>query len=126
MRFLADVGVSPRIVEWLRAAGHDAIHLQEQHLERLADPEIFRKAIEERRTLLTFDLDFTEIVALSQGGEASVVLFRLKNTRPAFVLSRLAAVLAESGHLLGAGVIITIEDSRHRIRRLPIEWRPES
>lgn len=124
MRFLADVGVSPRIVEWLRSAGHDAIHLQEQRLERLADPAIFRKAIEEQRTLLTFDLDFAEIVALSQG-EASVVLFRLKNTRPAFVLSRLVAVLAESGHLLRAGVIITLEDSRHRIRRLPIEWQPE-
>jgi predicted nuclease of predicted toxin-antitoxin system len=125
MRFLADVGLSPRIVEWLRTEGHDAIHLQEQHLERLADPAIFRKAIEEQRTLLTFDLDFAEIVALSQGGEASVVLFRLKNTRPAFVLSRLATVLAESGHLLRAGVIITLEDSRHRIRRLPIEGQAE-
>ncbi|MHB8835322.1 MAG: DUF5615 family PIN-like protein [Candidatus Methylomirabilia bacterium] len=30
MRFLADMSVSVRVVEWLRAGGHDAIHLREQ------------------------------------------------------------------------------------------------
>jgi predicted nuclease of predicted toxin-antitoxin system len=119
-KFLADVGVAPRIVDWLRASGHDARHLAEENLHRLPDGEIFEKARRERRVLLTFDLDFAEIVALSGGADVSVVLFRLEDTRVDFVLSRLAAVLRESGGLLASGVILIVEDSRHRIRRLPV------
>jgi predicted nuclease of predicted toxin-antitoxin system len=65
MRFLADMGVARRIVEWLRAEGHDAVHLREEGLQRLPNGEIFEKAISEGRIVLTFDLDFGEIIALS-------------------------------------------------------------
>jgi hypothetical protein len=44
MRFLADMGVSQQVVEWLRANGHDAIHLREEGLQRLPNGEIFQKA----------------------------------------------------------------------------------
>ena len=27
MKFLADMGISPRTVNWLKAAGYDAVHL---------------------------------------------------------------------------------------------------
>src|SRR5262245_55056585 len=120
MRFLADMGIAPRIVAWLRQQGHEASHLLEQGLHRLSDLEIFDKAAREQSTVLTFDLDFGEIVAFSGSAEVSVVLFRLDNTRTDFVLLRLAAVLKESGHLLSTGAILIVEDSRHRIRRLPI------
>ncbi|HYS75771.1 MAG TPA: DUF5615 family PIN-like protein, partial [Burkholderiales bacterium] len=65
MRFLADAGVAGRVVNWLRERGHDAVHLREQGLERLPDSEVFAKASAEKRVLLTFDLDFGELVALS-------------------------------------------------------------
>ncbi|MFP5269500.1 DUF5615 family PIN-like protein [Coleofasciculus sp.] len=52
MRFLADMGISPRTVNWLKAAGYDAIHLVEEGLERLADDEILVKAREEGQILL--------------------------------------------------------------------------
>ena len=70
MRFLADVGVLLRVVEWLRSSGHDAIHLRDEGLHTLRNGEIFQKALREARIVLTFDLDFGEIVAAS-GGEAS-------------------------------------------------------
>jgi len=81
MRFLADMGVAQRIVEWLRAEGHDAVHLRDEGLQRTPNGEIFDKAATEGRIVLTFDLDFGEIVALSGGQRASVILFRLHNTR---------------------------------------------
>ena len=61
MRFLADMGVSMRVVEWLRAKGHDTVHLRELGLQRLANGEIFQKAEVEQRIVLMFDLDFGEI-----------------------------------------------------------------
>ena len=48
-RFLADMGVSWRVVEWLRSEGYDASHLREEGLERLSDHAIFTKASSERR-----------------------------------------------------------------------------
>ena len=61
MRSLADMGVAGRVVGWLRREGHDAVHLRDQGLHRLPDPEIFLKAAREERIVLTFDLDFGEI-----------------------------------------------------------------
>ena len=60
MRFLGDMGVSWRLIEWLRAAGHDAVHLRDEGLHRLPNGEIFQKGFVEQRVVLTFDLDFGE------------------------------------------------------------------
>jgi predicted nuclease of predicted toxin-antitoxin system len=56
MRFLADMGVSQQVVEWLRATGHEAVHLRDEGLQRLPNGEILQKAGREQRTVLTFDL----------------------------------------------------------------------
>jgi predicted nuclease of predicted toxin-antitoxin system len=120
MRFLADMGVSMRVVEWLRASGHDAIHLRDEGLQKLPNGEIFQKAIREERVVLTFDLDFGEIVAASGGASIGAILFRLRNTRAAFVVQRLKAVLDQSTEELAQGAVVLVEDGRYRVRRLPI------
>ena len=38
------MGVSWRVVDWLRAQGYDAKHLRDEALERLEDADIFSKA----------------------------------------------------------------------------------
>jgi len=118
MRFLADMGVAQRIVEWLRVQGHDAIHLREEGLQRMPNGDIFKKAASEERIILTFDLDFGEIVALSGGCRASVILFRLHNTRTPHVIDRLNKVLNDSSEALQQGAIVVVEESRHRTRHL--------
>ena len=120
MRFLADMGVAQRIVMWLRNEGHDAVHLREERLHRLPNGAIFEKAYAESRVILTFDLDFGEIVAISGGKPVSVILFRLHNTRTPHVIERLKKVLKDSGDDLEKGAIVVVEESRHRTRRLPI------
>ena len=67
MRFLADMGVDIRVIEWLPNNGHDAKHLREEGLHRMSNGDIFTKAIQENCILITFDLDFGEIVAFSRG-----------------------------------------------------------
>ena len=47
MRFLADLGVARAVVAWLREQGHDAVHLLDEGLDRLADAEVFAKAAAE-------------------------------------------------------------------------------
>gem|GEM_PF-829265 len=65
MKFLGDMGISPRTIALLREQGYDAIHLVEQNLERMPDPNILDKARQEERILLTVDLDFAQLLAMS-------------------------------------------------------------
>lgn len=120
MRFLADMGVAQQVVERLRSTGHDAVHLNDEGLYRLPNGEIFQKAAREQRIVLTFDLDFGEIVAGSGTQIVSVILFRLRNTRTDFVIRRLGEVLGSSSAKLSNGAIVIVEDGRHRVRKLPI------
>lgn len=120
MHFLADMGVSQQVVEWLRTNDHVAVHLRDEGLQRLPNGEIFQKAGREQRIVLTFDLDFGEILAASGGQIVSVILFRLRNTRANFVIQRLDDVLNQSSAELSRGAIVVVEDGRHRVRSLPI------
>ena len=120
MKFLADMGVALRVVQWLRENGHDAIHLREENLHRLPNGLIFEKAYKEKRILLTFDLDFGEIVALSGRKMMSIILFRLHNTKTHHVIDRLKKVIEDSQKALEEGAVAVVEETRHRIRRMPI------
>jgi predicted nuclease of predicted toxin-antitoxin system len=123
MRFLADAGISPRTVEFLRRGGHDAVHVRERNLQRSTDRELIGVAHAERRVVLTFDLDFGEILALASADGPSVVLLRLADESAEAVNGRLAVVLREEAGTLEGGALILVEDTRYRVRRLPI--RPQ-
>jgi predicted nuclease of predicted toxin-antitoxin system len=90
-------------------------------LQTLADQLIFQKALVEDRIIITFDLDFGEIAALSRGKVVSVVILQLSNSRADYVIQRLEAVLPTVEPALMSGAIVTIEDTRHRIRLLPMQ-----
>jgi len=123
MKFLADMGISMRTVAFLRDLGHDAVHLYEQGLERLSDPSILQKARGEHRVLLTHDLDFGELMAASGANLPSVVVFRLRDMRPAGVNAHLQEVVTEYHEMLETGVIVSVSDRQVRLRSLPIELR---
>jgi predicted nuclease of predicted toxin-antitoxin system len=120
MKFLCDMGVSHRVATWLAHAGHDTVHLAALGLQRLPNGDIFHLASTEGRIVLTFDLDFGEILAGCSGRIVSVILFRLVNTTSEFVIARLSTVLSQSADELMKGSIIVVEDGRHRVRKLPI------
>ncbi|MBI2684796.1 MAG: DUF5615 family PIN-like protein [Acidobacteria bacterium] len=67
MKFLADRGLSEATVRFLRDSGHDATHQRERGLHRLPDVAIMEKAAAEGRIVLTLDLDFGELHAISGG-----------------------------------------------------------
>lgn len=120
MRFLADMGISPLSVAFLREHGHDAAHLFEESLHRLPDHQIIAKARQEERILLTHDLDFGEILALTGAERPSVITFRLKNMRPEMVNRYLGEALSHFGSELERGAILSITEPHIRCRILPI------
>jgi len=120
MKFLGDMGIARSTLTWLQARGHDAKHLRDEGLQRLPDDEIFAKAKKEKRIVLTFDLGFGDIAASAVQALPSVIIFRLQDERPTNVNRRLEEVLEEAARELEEGAIISVEETRFRIRRLPI------
>lgn len=72
MRFLADAGISPRTVDYLRRNGHDAIHVREIGMQRAADRVLVEKAQadERHRQMIGYCLPSTSILARSLRSES--------------------------------------------------------
>jgi predicted nuclease of predicted toxin-antitoxin system len=121
MRFLADMGVSLSVVQYLRTEGHDAVHLRELGLQQALDGDVYALAATDSRVILTFDLDFAEIAATAGSALPSVMIFRLNNTRVHRLVERLAIALRNASASLSAGAIVVVDDSRVRIKELPFE-----
>ena len=120
MKLLLDMGLAPRTASFLRAGGHDAIHLSEENLQRLSDERIVEKAVAERRVIITFDLDFSAIVALQRLAQPSIILFRLEEFTTERINSILLELLTVHQNVLQSGAIIVVEPDRIRVRSLPI------
>ena len=120
MRFLLAMGLARSTAAVLREHGHDAIHLRELGLRDMADEEIIAKAQAEHRIILTHDLDFGRIVALSQARIPSVITFRLGDIRPATVNTYLSQVLDDFAAALESGALVSVSEQGTRVRRLPV------
>lgn len=120
MKFLLDMGISPKTAEYLRTLGYNAVHLRDEQLDRLPDPLIVAKAFDEGRIILTHDLGFGDLLAASRAKLPSVVIFRLKNMRPEHVNKHLEAVLKQYNAILRKGSIISVNEKQLRAHLLPI------
>lgn len=121
MKFLIDNALSPILAEALREAGHDAAHVRDWGLQRAADEEIFHRALETGRILVSADTDFGTLLALRRAPKPSFILFRRPfGRRPAQQAKLLLANLAALEDPLEHGCVAVLEEHRIRIRRLPI------
>ena len=124
MRFLADAAISPKTIDFLKERGHDAIHVRTLDLHRAPDVEVVARARTDGSIVLSFDLDFGDVLALGVLDRPSVILFRLSDERATSINERLSIVLRERAADLESGVLILVEDTRYRVRKLPIRRGP--
>jgi predicted nuclease of predicted toxin-antitoxin system len=120
VKFLVDMPLSPGLARWLIDRGHDAIHASDIGMERASDTEIIGRAKQEARTVITADLDYPRLLAITGAAEPSLILFRGGNWSEADVMKRMDELLeAVSDTDIEQSVLIV--DRKHvRRRRLPI------
>lgn len=121
MKIIADAHISPRTVSFLRSRGHGAVRLNEVLPSDARDSELIEYAREHKRVILTQDLDFSAIIALSNESLPSVISLRLSDSRVEAVNLLLERILPRMESEVAEGALISVGDDRVRIRRLPLK-----
>jgi predicted nuclease of predicted toxin-antitoxin system len=121
VRFLIDNALSPQVAAKLATMGHDAIHVRDIGIASSSDEVIFGRAAAEGRILVSVDTDFGTLLALRREMAPSVILLRRRtDRRPARQAAIILANLSNLADSLQRGCIAVIEESRVRVRLLPI------
>ena len=85
MIFLLDMNLSPRLVSILSEAGLETLHWSSVGPPGAADAAIMAYAKDLDWVVLTYDLDFSAILAATQGQKPSVVQIRSGNISPEYL-----------------------------------------
>jgi len=121
MRFLLDQGIARSVVDSLNRAGHDALHVGECNLTTADDPTLLERARSEDRIIVTFDSDFSALMALSSDAKPSIVHIRIEGMRAdaqTDLILKLAEVYFDE---LQQGAILSVQAHTVRLKILPIK-----
>lgn len=120
MKLLIDMNLSPRWAAVLGQAGHEAVHWSDVGKANASDSEIMGFARENGFVVFTHDLDFSAILAATNGGKPSVIQVRAEDVSPDSLGDQVIAVILQMSGDLDAGVLLTLEPGRARVRVLPL------
>jgi predicted nuclease of predicted toxin-antitoxin system len=120
MKLLLDQGLPRSAATLLSEAGIDTIHVAEIGLSAADDTDILQRARDDERVVVTLDADFHALLALSAATSPSVIRIRIERLRAQALTNLLLTVIGEIADDLEQGVVVTVEPSRVRLRRLPL------
>jgi predicted nuclease of predicted toxin-antitoxin system len=120
VKLLVDMNLSPAWVQLLAARGWEARHWSEVGAGNAPDAELIRWAREHNHVVLTQDLDFSQILFVTQATGPSVVLLRVDNEFDDVTQHHIIAMIARAEEPLQNGALLTVSNNRARLRRLPV------
>ncbi|MDO8392310.1 MAG: DUF5615 family PIN-like protein [Actinomycetota bacterium] len=120
MKFLVDMNLSPRWVDFLVAARHDAVHWVEVGAANAPDRVILAHAHTHGQVILTQDLDFGTLLAVGGLSTPSVIQFRAQAILPSDVGDQLLTAIEVAREHLDTGALVTVDPIGHRVTVLPI------
>jgi predicted nuclease of predicted toxin-antitoxin system len=120
VKLLVDMNLSPHWVDRLNAASLPAVHWSGIGRMDAPDVEIMAYAAKYDYVVLTHDLDFSAMLAATQGTKPSVVQIRSDNLSPAVIGDPLIAALQQMAPELAAGALLTVDPGRTRLHLLPL------
>jgi predicted nuclease of predicted toxin-antitoxin system len=121
MKILIDMNLPPRWAKVFAAEGWEALHWSQVGAPTASDREIMAWARNNDYIVFTHDLDFSALLATTQGGGPSVIQVRTQNILPEAIGVLVLDSLKRFSSELEKGAIITIDPSRARVRILPLK-----
>ncbi len=121
MKFLVDMPVSPQLAKWLNEKGHNAVHISDIGLYKTKDKNILEEARKQGRIIITADLDFPQLLAMSRTKDPGIILFKGGNYNEQEMLELLNRVLDNIKEEKISDSIVVVDKFRIRRCPLPIE-----
>lgn len=116
MQFKIDENIPPSVADLLRASSHDVRTVYDQGLRSCADPQVLAACQGEGRTLLSLDLDFSNILVFPPEQYAGLIVLRLHRPGMHAVLSLVRRLLPHLAAVPVAGRLWIVDEHRIRIR----------
>ena len=121
MQFLVDENMALSYAKTLRLLGYVAVHVAEVDLTSTEDTDIVAYAIANGYSIITFDLDFTRIVALSQKSFPSIITFRLGEINVFEFEEYINLYIPDLINKIIEGALVTIDSQGVRVKKLPVK-----
>lgn len=124
MKLLVDMNLAPGWIGLLVEAGFEAVHWSSVGAANAPDTEIMAYAGAHGFVVLTHDLDFSAILAVTHGQKPSVAQIRADNLSLDAVGAQVVRALLQAEPDLEEGALLTIDPRRIRLRLLPLQTKP--
>jgi len=121
MKLLVDMNLSPKWIELLQSAGWEAVHWSTVGRRDAPDREIMAHAASHGFVVLTHDLDFGAILAVTHATKPSVALIRSDDVSTGAIGGKTVAALHQMEREMETGALLAIEADRTRLRLLPLK-----
>ncbi|MBI5410731.1 MAG: DUF5615 family PIN-like protein [Nitrospirae bacterium] len=120
MKLLIDMNLSPQWVGVFEPRGWEARHWSNVGDPRATDQAIMEWAQANGYVVLTHDLDFGTLLALTYARGPSVIQVRTQDVTPGYLAPLVINVLDQYRTELEAGALITVDETTARARILPL------
>jgi predicted nuclease of predicted toxin-antitoxin system len=120
MKLLVDMNLSPRWVQTLERNQFEAEHWSHVGDPKAPDAELMAHAARHDYVVLTNDLDFGAILAVTHASKPSVVQIRSDNLSPDAIGEQVVLALQQTRDQLRAGALVNVNLQRTRLRVLPL------
>jgi predicted nuclease of predicted toxin-antitoxin system len=117
------MNLAPRWTGALEGRGIEAVHWSSIGAPDADDEILFSWARDHEHVVLTCDLDFARLLALTGMKRPSVVLLRARNTSPEALAARAVGLLQNHAQALQGGAILMVDEAKSRIQILPLRPR---
>ena len=121
MKFLLDMPVSVALLDVLKTFNHQGVHAHQIGKSRASDNELLEIARRENRVIVTADLDFPRLLALSSAAGPGLILFRGGNYSDVEMCQLLERVLTNVAVETLPKSICVVDKKRIRITQLPLQ-----
>lgn len=117
MRIKLDENMPLNLVSSLEAMGHDVDTAQSEGLAGAPDPDVWQAAQDDRRFLITQDLDFSDMRRFQPGAHCGLMLVRLGNPSRRSLTVRVQTALEAGKANDWERCFVVITERKTRIRR---------
>ena len=120
MKILLDMNISPGWVEFFQNNSFEALHWSTVGDARATDQEIFGYAASNGFIVMTHDLDFGQLLWITNSEAPSVFQIRINDILPDSHGEFILGAIKNCSSDLELGALVVIDESNMRIRSLPL------